>query len=94
MKKPERSITSAKESAAVLQRARPHPRELSDRTVPALRGGATESSLGRLPRTPRPTPCYMLWDMNLADGSADPWRKGGSSASVARRISRAPAVPR
>ena len=28
--------------------------------------------------------CDTLWSMNLADGSANPWNKGGSSASVAR----------
>ncbi|CAG7649189.1 Putative Holin-X, holin superfamily III [Actinacidiphila bryophytorum] len=44
VKKPERSIASAKETAAVLQKAKPHPRELADGTVPALRSGATEAS--------------------------------------------------
>ncbi|NUP40017.1 MAG: phage holin family protein [Streptomyces sp.] len=44
VKKPERSINSAKQTAAVLQKAKPRPRELPDGAVPALRSGATESS--------------------------------------------------
>ncbi|WP_031520135.1 phage holin family protein [Streptomyces sp. NRRL F-5123] len=43
VKKPERSINSAKQTAAVLQKAKPRPRELPDGAA-ALRGGATESS--------------------------------------------------
>ncbi|MFI0943327.1 phage holin family protein [Streptomyces sp. NPDC021020] len=43
VKKPERSINSAKQTAAVLQKAKPHPRPLPDGSA-ALRAGATESS--------------------------------------------------
>lgn len=44
VQKPERSISSAKETAAVLQKARPRPRPVLDGAVPALRSGATDSA--------------------------------------------------
>lgn len=44
VKKPERSITSAKQTAAVLQKARPRPRVVDGR-APELRAGSTEASL-------------------------------------------------
>jgi hypothetical protein len=43
VKKPERSINSAKETAAVLQKAKPRPRELPG-SAALMRSGATESS--------------------------------------------------
>lgn len=44
VQKPERSISSAKETAAVLQKAKPHPRPVLDGTLPALRSGSTDSA--------------------------------------------------
>jgi protein-S-isoprenylcysteine O-methyltransferase Ste14 len=41
VQKPERSISSAKETAAVLQKAKPHPRPVLDGGAPALRSGST-----------------------------------------------------
>jgi protein-S-isoprenylcysteine O-methyltransferase Ste14 len=44
VQKPERSINSAKETAAVLQKAKPHPRPAYDGGAPALRSGATDAA--------------------------------------------------
>jgi hypothetical protein len=44
VQKPERSISSAKETAAVLQKAKPRPRPLPGEARTALRSGATDSA--------------------------------------------------
>lgn len=50
VKKPERSLTSAKESAAVLQKAKPHPRPLEPADAkPELTGAGQKASQSALP---------------------------------------------